>query len=61
VVNRYLESQTAAGIKLRHAGDILEDKFVPDALKKRKLLMHAYPGLPAALAMGKIAAAISRI
>lgn len=61
VVNRYLESQTAAPIELHHVGDIPHDQSVPDALKKRKLLMYAYPGSPAAMAMGKIARAISRI
>jgi flagellar biosynthesis protein FlhG len=61
VVNRYLDSQTATPIKLHHVGDIPNDQSVPDALKKRKLLMHVYPGSPAAMAMSKIAAAISRI
>lgn len=61
VVNRYLELKTAAAIKLNHAGDIPFDESVPDALRKRKLLMRAYPGSQAAMAIGKIAAAISRI
>ncbi len=61
VVSRYLEPETGQPIELRHVGDIPTDRSVPDALKKRKLLMHAYPGAPAALAMGKIASAISRV
>ena len=61
VANRYLESETNKPIELHHVGDIPNDKSVPDALKKRKLLMHAYPGSPAALAVIKIAAVISRV
>jgi flagellar biosynthesis protein FlhG len=60
VVDRYLEVKTSAAIKLNHLGDIPYDESVPDALRKRKLLMHAYPGSQAALAIGKVAAAISR-
>lgn len=60
VVDRYLKSQSGTAIKLHHRGDIPLDPSVSDALRKRKLLIQAFPGAPAAKSIVALAAAIDR-
>jgi flagellar biosynthesis protein FlhG len=58
VVDQFLKSQLGGGIRLQHLGDIPLDPAVPDAVRKRSLLIEAMPGAPAAKSIVAIAAAL---
>jgi flagellar biosynthesis protein FlhG len=58
VVDRFLNPQLGAEIRLHHLGDIPFDPLVPDSVRKRKLLLDGVPGAPAALSIVAIAAAL---
>jgi flagellar biosynthesis protein FlhG len=58
VANRFLTTQLGMELKLQHMGDIPIDPAVPDAVRKRKLLLEVLPGAPAARAVTALAAAL---
>lgn len=60
VVTRFLQPQLGAAITLQHLGDIPTDLSVKDAIRRRQLLLHAFPGAPAAKALISLAAAIEQ-
>ena len=61
VANRFLTTQLGMELKLQHMGDIPLDPAVPDAVRKRKLLLEVLPGAPAARAVTALAAALDAV
>jgi len=57
VVDRFLQSQLGT-IRLDHLGDVPSDPAVPEAIRKRKLVLEASPGSPAAKSIMEIAGAL---
>lgn len=60
VVTRFLEPQLGAAITLQHLGDIPTDLSVQDVIRRRQLLLHGFPGAPAAKAIAGIASALEQ-
>ena len=58
VLNRFVNTESGAPMRLIHMGDIPFDKSVREAVMRRQLLLHAIPGSPAALSMTQLAGKI---
>lgn len=56
VVDRFVGTQSGIQLKLAHVGDIPADQSVRQAVQRRQLMLLAYPGCAAAIAVQHIAA-----
>ena len=56
VVDRFVGAQSGIQLKLAHVGDIPADQSVRQAVQRRQLMLLAYPGCAAAIAVQHIAA-----
>jgi flagellar biosynthesis protein FlhG len=56
VIDRYVSPGLDAPLTLELVGDVPADSAVRDAVRRRQLLLEAYPGSPAAQAITALAA-----
>lgn len=61
VVDRFVNGQAGAAVKLVHMGDIPSDNAVREALQRRQLLFTTQPGSPPALALAALAGRLQEV
>jgi flagellar biosynthesis protein FlhG len=59
VIDRYVSPTLDAPLTLELVGDVPSDAAVRDAVRRRQLLVEAFPGSPAAQAVTALAARLS--
>lgn len=55
VLNRFVHSESGLPMRLIHMGDIPADKAVREAVMRRQLVIQAFPGCVASLALAQLA------